>query len=113
MLGLGRPNPPEPKGRLQRQMCVLGCVCAGLSVCVCARLVSAHPLHLVGDGDLQQGGEIGQACAPAGPQDGQACQEHVQGAPLGGDSQQLPVICPAQLVQTWGVKRGQNRGGGE
>ena len=78
-------------------MCVCVCVC----VCVYVR-VCPHPFHLVGNGDLQQGGEVGQPGTEAVPQDGQLCQEDVQRPFLCGNRQQLAVVCPAQLVQTCG-----------
>lgn len=69
-------------------------------VCVCVYL-HPHPLHLVGDSDLQQGGEVGQPGTEAVTKEGQLGQEDMKGPFLCGYSQQLAVICPAQLVQTW------------
>lgn len=70
--------------------------------CVC---VFPHPLHLVGHSDLKQRGEVSQPGTEAVTQDGQLGQEDMERPFLCGDRQQLAVICPAQLVQTWRSER--------
>lgn len=60
----------------------------------------SHPLHLVGDCDLQQGGEVGQPGTKAVPQHGELGQENMNCPFLSGNRQQLPVICPVHLIQT-------------
>lgn len=63
-------------------------------MCVCV----AHPLHLIGDGDFQQGREVSDACAAAVSEDGQLGQIHVQSALLRGHSQQLTIVRPTDLI---------------
>lgn len=63
--------------------------------------ISPHPFNLVGHSDLQQGGEVGQPGAEAVTQDGQLGQEDMERPFLCRNCQQLAVVGPAQLVQTW------------
>lgn len=59
-----------------------------------------HPIHLVGHSDLQQGRQVRQPGSEAVTQDRQLSQEDVERPLLCGHGQQLPILCPAQLVQT-------------
>ncbi len=67
-----------------------------LCVCLCP-----YPFNLVGHCNLQQGGEVGQPGTEAVTQDRQLGQKDVERPSLCRHRQQLAIICPAQLVQTW------------
>lgn len=65
-------------------------------------------LYAVLQGDLQQGGEVGQPGLVGSPQDGQLGQVHVETALLGADRQQLTVVGPLDPVQAALVLQGDD-----